>query len=105
MNIIHIDAGKEWRGGQQQAFYLHEALVREGHDSLMVSLPNAPMTTRCQQAGLPYISLPIRGEFDMRAARRLADLAQDKNAQILHATAAIHSVSQPGPKYGTGNPW
>ena len=92
MNIIHIDAGKEWRGGQQQAFYLHETLVQKGHDSLMVSLPNAPMTERCRQAGLPQISLPIRGEFDLRSARSLAELAKNKNAQILHAHCS-HSLS------------
>jgi len=31
MNVLHLDLGREWRGGQRQVVYLARALAREGY--------------------------------------------------------------------------
>ena len=36
MRILHVDGGKEWRGGQKQVFLLHEGLLKLGIESFLV---------------------------------------------------------------------
>ena len=38
LNIIHIDTALEWRGGQQQLYYLADGDVHNGH-SVSVACP------------------------------------------------------------------
>ena len=34
MKVLHLDSGREMRGGQWQVLRLHEALLAAGHESL-----------------------------------------------------------------------
>jgi glycosyltransferase involved in cell wall biosynthesis len=83
--IIHIDTGREWRGGQQQALYLHEGLHRLDEQSLMLCPPDSPMLARCKKRGLPVKAFSMRGEFDLLAVGRIIFEARGKGPVILQA--------------------
>lgn len=86
--ILHVDSGREWRGGQQQAFYLHAGLCAREIPSLMLCPPDSPMTQRCREKGLPVEALPLRSEFDVLAAYRLFRRARQLPHPIFQAHTA-----------------
>jgi glycosyltransferase involved in cell wall biosynthesis len=43
MNILHLDLGKEMRGGQHQVLLLMRALERRGHRQLLLARPDSPL--------------------------------------------------------------
>jgi glycosyltransferase involved in cell wall biosynthesis len=75
--IIHIDTGKTWRGGQQQAFYLHQHLYSDGKKSLMVCKKKSDMEKRCIEQGLPYHCLPLASEFDVYSGFMISRIVRD----------------------------
>jgi len=90
--ILHIDTGKTWRGGQQQAFYLHESLVSQKIPSLMICKKKSMMSVRCRENSLPFLNLPLSFEFDLRTVFLLVKYIKKYQAQILHLHDA-HSLS------------
>jgi glycosyltransferase involved in cell wall biosynthesis len=46
MRILHLDSGLEMRGGQWQALRLHEGLLREGHESVLLAREGSPLLQR-----------------------------------------------------------
>jgi glycosyltransferase involved in cell wall biosynthesis len=60
MNILHLDLGKELRGGQHQVLLLMSALARRGHRQLLVGRAGSPLLDAAKQRGLPAQSLGRR---------------------------------------------
>lgn len=85
MRVLHVDTGKTWRGGQQQAYYLHEGLLREGVESLLACSLGGELERRARGAGLPVVGLPLRGELDLISAWRLGRYARRRGVTHLHA--------------------
>jgi L-malate glycosyltransferase len=86
---LHLDTGRGWRGGQQQAFYLHEGLCARGVDSLMVCPKGSPMAERCRERDLPVASFPIHGEWDLAAVVRIVRLARGRDFLVAHDAHAL----------------
>jgi hypothetical protein len=53
MKILHLDSGREMRGGQWQALRLHRGLVERGHESFLLARGKSPLLTAARQARLP----------------------------------------------------
>ncbi len=53
MHILHLDTGREMRGGQWQALLLMQALERRGHRQELLARPGSPLLERAQRAGFP----------------------------------------------------
>jgi len=49
MKILHIDLGKEWRGGQRQVFTLHNGLLKKGIESHLVCNLNGELFKKSTQ--------------------------------------------------------
>lgn len=92
MSLFHIDAGKEWRGGQRQSLFLVKELNRRGYPVLFVVQPGSPLHNRASEAAVPTLSLKIRSEFDMISVLRLAIIMRSKNCLLAHFHDA-HSVA------------
>jgi hypothetical protein len=61
MRILHLDSGREMRGGQWQVLRLHQGLVELGHESLLLAREGSPLLTMARQRSLPCGSLhPLR---------------------------------------------
>jgi hypothetical protein len=61
MRILHLDSGREMRGGQWQALRLHRGLVEAGHESLLLAREDSPLLAAVGKARLPCEVLrPLR---------------------------------------------
>lgn len=92
INVLHIDTEYGWRGGQQQAVYLFEKLLKKGFTSAMVCQPDSALSSYCQEHQLPYFDLRMRGEGDLVAGFRIAKICKENEFNILHLHSA-HAVT------------
>ncbi len=92
LRVLHIDTGKTWRGGQQQAFYLHRELTRQGYYSMLVCQPASEMSTRCRKAHLPFVQIAMRSELDVFAVIHAIRMCQSHAISIIQAHTA-HALS------------
>lgn len=58
MRILHLDSGRDMRGGQWQVLRLHAGLVRRGHKSVLAALADAPLLIHALAAGENSCSEP-----------------------------------------------
>ena len=93
LRVLHLDDALSWRGGEQQVLYLHEGLLEQGVDSLVVCPPDSAFAERLQERSLPFWALAQRGGFGSLAAWRLGGRARREGA-IVHAhTSHAHSLA------------
>ena len=92
LKILHIDTQKGWRGGQQQAIYLHSFLNREAITSLMLCQPESEMAKKCLENHLPYKTLNMRHEFDLKAVFDMIRFIDQQGFQVIHCHCA-HSLA------------
>jgi hypothetical protein len=59
MRVVHIDAGREMRGGQWQVLRLLEGLVQAGHDPLLLARGGSPLLEIAAGRGLAARPLGI----------------------------------------------
>lgn len=91
--VIHLDDGREFRGGQFQVTLLAEELRARGVPQLAVVRPASPIGARLAELGVETVPFAYRGELDLRVGRFLERLARDRGADILHAhTAHAHTA-------------
>jgi len=61
MKILHLDSGREMRGGQWQVLRLHRALVEAGHESLLLAREAGPLLAAASERSLPCgVLRPLR---------------------------------------------
>jgi hypothetical protein len=66
MRILHLDSGREMRGGQWQVLRLHRGLLDAGHESMLMAREASPLMREACSAGLPCVKLrPFWGSFDL----------------------------------------
>ncbi|HVW08274.1 MAG TPA: glycosyltransferase family 4 protein [Bryobacteraceae bacterium] len=87
MKILHLDSGREMRGGQWQALRLHQALLAAGHESLLLAREGGPLLREAMERGLAAEPLkPAR----IRQLSRGFDLVHAHDARS-HTLAALLS--------------
>jgi hypothetical protein len=67
MKVLHLDSGREMRGGQWQVLRLHQALLAAGHESLLLAREGAPLlqaALECE-ALRPARLRQLSGDFDL----------------------------------------
>jgi glycosyltransferase involved in cell wall biosynthesis len=85
LRILHIDAGRDWRGGQRQVWLLAQGLRTRGHEPLVVGVPDSPLLQRLRARGVAVAAVPMRADWDLRAARRIRKLVRAWRPDIVHA--------------------
>jgi glycosyltransferase involved in cell wall biosynthesis len=94
LRVLHIDMGKAWRGGQRQVYLLARAQRDAGHEPLVVAPPDSPLLRRARSAGLAVSAIGAVGDWDLRAARRVARRLTAWRPDIVHAhDARAHAIS------------
>jgi hypothetical protein len=53
MRVLHLDSGREMRGGQWQVLRLHRGLIARGHDSVLLAREGAPLLESARREALP----------------------------------------------------
>jgi glycosyltransferase involved in cell wall biosynthesis len=83
--VLHIDTERSWRGGQQQAAWLLEAMLARGWPAAVACPPGSILEERGRARSWPVHAVAMRSELDVVAGRRIARIARDGNLPILHA--------------------
>ncbi|MDM7914585.1 MAG: glycosyltransferase family 4 protein, partial [Candidatus Eisenbacteria bacterium] len=92
-SVLHLDTGREWRGGQQQVLYLSRALLERGIRSVIVTPKGSPLARRAMNENLPLREISYHGAGDPIAIGGVIQAILETDAQILHAhTANAHSL-------------
>lgn len=79
MRILHLDSGRQMRGGQWQVLRLHRRLLAQGHDSLLLARRDGPLLATARREALPCAEL---------------GLALPRGFEIVHAhDARSHSLA------------
>jgi glycosyltransferase involved in cell wall biosynthesis len=84
LSLFHIDAGKEWRGGQRQSLFLVRELGKMGYRVEFVVQPGSPLEKKALEAGVPVLPLRMRSELDLPAIFRLARQMKKRNCRLVH---------------------
>ncbi|MCH7819780.1 MAG: glycosyltransferase [Candidatus Marinimicrobia bacterium] len=92
IRVLHIDTEKTWRGGQQQAAYLLQAMNEQDYCTTLVCQPKSPMESFCRDKAIPYMPLRMFGEIDLIAGFRIARICIKDNYNILHLHSG-HALS------------
>ncbi|MCC6264001.1 MAG: glycosyltransferase family 4 protein [Bryobacterales bacterium] len=81
--IVHLDSGREMRGGQWQALGLHEGLLALGVDSLLLAPRGSPLEWAARERSMPVATLCLRRVW-----------LESRRNTILHAhDAASHTMA------------
>jgi len=88
LRVLHIDTQRTWRGGQQQVFYLLDAMVRQGYDTQLICQPGSRLANTCARQGLPFHAVKMRGELDFGAGLKIAIHCKNHNFRIVHCHSA-----------------
>ena len=91
MRILHLDTGKEMRGGQWQALRLMERLEAAGVESTLLARQGGPLLEAARQRGLRAEAL---GWAPLAALARKHDLVHAHGARA-HAMAATVAARAP----------
>jgi hypothetical protein len=87
MRILHLDSGREMRGGQWQLLSLHRGLIDDGYDSILLAPEGSPLLAAAAKADLPHdILRPLR----LGLLSRLCDVVHAHDARS-HTLAALFS--------------
>ena len=92
MRIIHIDTGKEWRGGQSQVLMLVEGLKQRGCDVKLAARKGGALARRAIERDLECQELPFRFEVDPGAALSVSRLAAANGTPSLYHAHTPHAL-------------
>lgn len=67
VSVLHLDAGRQWGGGQNQARLLMRGLAARGVRQLMLCPAGSPTEERLRSEGLPVEGISWSGPADPRA--------------------------------------
>lgn len=94
LRVLHLAAGRDWRGGERQLLLLAEGQRATGLEPLVVAGRSSALLRRARQAGLAAAAVTMRGTWDVAAARRLRRLLRTWRPDVVHAhDARAHAVA------------
>jgi glycosyltransferase involved in cell wall biosynthesis len=86
MKVLHIDTGREWRGGQAQVYNLIKYLPDKAESHLLC--PTDSPLASSHRRPLPHSRIythSLRGEWDISAAWQIKKLHRQYNFNLIHA--------------------
>jgi glycosyltransferase involved in cell wall biosynthesis len=95
LRVMHLDSGRQWRGGQAQAFMLMNGLARRGVESRLLA-PPGPLLERARERDLEARSWEPRGDWDLAALARAAACCASWRPAVVHChDARSHALGVP----------
>ena len=89
LRVLHLDSGREMRGGQWQALALHQELRQRGVESLLLVRAGSALESAARQRDLP--ALPLRWSEIVRRRDWLVH-AHDATSHTLAAVAGARRL-------------
>lgn len=87
--VLHIDTGREWRGGQRQALWLHEGLLKKNIQSYLLAEKNGRLVEKTEKNILAH---HFKGEISLLDIIFLNKLINSIKPDIVHSHDA-HSLT------------
>ncbi|MFH1897216.1 MAG: glycosyltransferase [Candidatus Desantisbacteria bacterium] len=87
LKILHVDTANSWRGGEQQILNLVAGLQEKGYFQIVVCQPDSLLSQRCQGYA-EVIPVKMRGEWDIIAAGKLAQIIKSRDIHLVHLHCA-----------------
>jgi len=84
---VHLDTGREWRGGQAQVLHLLEGLRTRGHECRLLA-PRGPLLAKAGASGIPVMAWRPLSEWDPVAAVTALGAIREARAEIVHCHSA-----------------
>jgi len=84
MRILHVDPERRFSGGEVQVFLLMEGLRARGHESVLACVPGGEPERVARERGFEALALPMRNDFDLVAAARLARAIRGSDVDLVH---------------------
>ncbi|MDQ6893051.1 MAG: glycosyltransferase family 4 protein [Acidobacteriota bacterium] len=95
LSVLQIlEKGLFSTGSVVQMYQLARGLSRRGHRVAVVSREAGDVPARARGERLDFVALPLRHEFDLSTARRLAAVVDERGVDVIHAHKGIaHSAA------------
>ena len=84
LRIIHVDAEREFSGGEVQVFLLIDGLAARGHQNLLLCRPQSAAAAEAARRGIAVHAVPMHGDLDVVAVRRMARWIKAAGADLVH---------------------
>jgi glycosyltransferase involved in cell wall biosynthesis len=85
MRLLHVTESRGWSGGTVQLWSLCRGLVERGHAAALFCPPDGELARRLPGSGVVSFACPLRRDYDLRAARRLAEAVRSFRPDVVHA--------------------
>ena len=72
LRILHVDAERDFSGGEVQVFLLIDGLAARGHANVLLCPPGSRAEAEAARRGLAVRTVPMRGDLDLVAVWRLS---------------------------------
>jgi len=76
-------------GSVHQMFQAAAGLRERGHDVIVISRPDSILQRRCEEAGVAFVGLPLRNQFDIGSIRALARVVREKKPEVIHVHKGV----------------
>lgn len=83
--VLHVAAGREWRGGERQVLLLLEALAQRGLPQALVTARGSELARRVREAGVDTVEVSWSAGLDPRAWWALRGLVRRARPFLIHA--------------------
>jgi glycosyltransferase involved in cell wall biosynthesis len=95
VKVLHVDSGRDWRGGQNQVLLSCLGMAARGHEVALACRRGSPLHERARQAGVIVRPVDFGGDLApwpmLQVARALRDLRPEIiQAHDAHALTACH---------------
>ena len=93
LNILHIDTGTNWRGGQRQVLTLHSLLLKKGVKSSLACNKHGKLYEFAKDKKIPrIIGMEYKSQFSYKCHKEINKISAEINPGIVHCHDS-HSVS------------
>ena len=85
LSIVHaLEKNRLTTGSVVQMLEAARGLAARGHRVTVVSRPGGDLETACEAAGVGFLALPLKNEFDVGSARAMRRLLRERAVDIVH---------------------
>ena len=85
ISVLHVSTPLSWRGGEQQLYYLLDALKNEAINQVLFCPSDSILAQKTKKQGFKCILYKKRSGFDLRAAFNFAQLFKHNPPALIHA--------------------
>jgi hypothetical protein len=85
MRVLHVTESRSWSGGTVQLWNLCVGLVKHGHSAALVCPPESEILRHTSGSKVQVTLCPMREDYDLFAAWRLAEAIRQFKPQVVHA--------------------